>query len=557
MTAEPVAPLAAPDREWAEQVSDLLSALSKALRAVQLYEPSNPTLVRFLDSLRARLRGLWSSFSSLPLKVDERAISWEGEPVYQDEGRNDLSFLLFRDGLREVTIYPGFEDEEIDRFLDILAGVLRVKAEEDDLITLLWNHDFSHLRYRYVDLLAEQGKLAAPSSEPPGAIDSAEVQSEAGAGAAVVSSLRPEDFKESLYFLDQAEMSRLLEEVRKEHERPLWRDVLNALFDRFEDGSAERRVRILKVLGEILPLLLTGARFREAALLLREMGQIATPQGRLSPGVVEGLREIHAGLARPEMVRELADMLEEAPRAVAREELAEFVGLLPPEALPALLVAEQRTPVAATREVLAESCLSLARRFPGQVLSFSSDPDPTLAAAACRYAGRLRIPGAVGAASSLLERPEPLVRLAAVETLRDTRTSEAGGALVRAASDRDREVRVAAARALAVLRYRPGREQLATMVSSKRLRDADLTERIAFFEAFGAVADDKGVRKLERVLNGKSWLGRREDPETRACAALALGKVAGAGGATALSAAALDPEPVVRSAVSRAMRGEE
>ena len=59
---------------------------------------------------------------------------------------------------------------------------------------------------------------------------------------------------------------------------------------------------------------------------------------------------------------------------------------------------------------------------------------------------------------------------------------------------------------------------------------------------------------LEKILNGKRWLGRRETADIRACAALGLGKIRHPAAEKALNAAAADPDPVVRSAVGRALK---
>ena len=62
-------------------------------------------------------------------------------------------------------------------------------------------------------------------------------------------------------------------------------------------------------------------------------------------------------------------------------------------------------------------------------------------------------------------------------------------------------------------------------MKGRALRDADLTEKMAVFEAYGALCGDEGVAALDAMLNGKSLFGRREDSELRACAAVALGRV--------------------------------
>ncbi|HEV2147269.1 MAG TPA: hypothetical protein VGR37_07685, partial [Longimicrobiaceae bacterium] len=142
-----------------------------------------------------------------------------------------------------------------------------------------------------------------------------------------------------------------------------------------------------------------------------------------------------------------------------------------------------------------------------------------------------------------------------VEALLALRNPVAAHALQGALDDADREVRIAAARALAALRYTPARGVLEAALGSRRLGEADLTERIAFFEAFGAVAGEEGVAVLDRVLNGKSWLGRRGSSETRACAALGLARSGLPSARRSLAAASAETDPVVRSAVGRALRG--
>jgi HEAT repeat protein len=77
---------------------------------------------------------------------------------------------------------------------------------------------------------------------------------------------------------------------------------------------------------------------------------------------------------------------------------------------------------------------------------------------------------------------------------------------------------------------------------------------MAFFEGYGALCGDAGSPHLDNILNGKGFLGRREDPETRACAAMALGRVRSPRAIEALKKALDEKDVVVRSAVNRAMR---
>jgi hypothetical protein len=78
---------------------------------------------------------------------------------------------------------------------------------------------------------------------------------------------------------------------------------------------------------------------------------------------------------------------------------------------------------------------------------------------------------------------------------------------------------------------------------------------MAVYEAYGSICGESGVAWLDGILNGKSMLGRREDPEIRACAAVALGRIKSATAQASLQKAAGEKDVVVRNAVSRALRG--
>jgi HEAT repeat protein len=116
-------------------------------------------------------------------------------------------------------------------------------------------------------------------------------------------------------------------------------------------------------------------------------------------------------------------------------------------------------------------------------------------------------------------------------------------------------VRIATVRALSARAYRPVLPRIEAMVKGKAIRDADLTEKMAIFEAYGTLCGEGGIATLDAMLNGKSMFGRREDPELRACAAVALGRIKSANAQDALRKAANEKEVVVRSAVAKALRG--
>lgn len=167
----------------------------------------------------------------------------------------------------------------------------------------------------------------------------------------------------------------------------------------------------------------------------------------------------------------------------------------------------------------------------------------------------MKTPAGVGPLSKVLTEADTELRQIAVNALAEIGSAGALQALERAVSDDARDVRVAAARALTARAYRAALPRVEAVIKGRGLREADLTEKMAFFELYGALCGDSGVDYLDNLLNGKGFLGRREDPEVRACAAMALGRVGTAKSGDALRKATQEKDVVVRNAVAKALRG--
>jgi hypothetical protein len=531
------------------EVKEVVGGFSKALRTHLLYEGGGPALERFLEALRGKMAALWDRVDHLRLGVEQHDLLWEGASVYHtDERAEDLAFLLYKDGLRELLIFPGFEGEELTRFVELLARVQRVRRDEEDLLTLLWDSDWLHFQYRYVEPLTEGVEVPASSGVAPKPVPEPPREE-----PEVVSSVSREDFQEALYFLDEGELRALQAELRKETDRDLWRDVLNALFDRLEDSTPERQEQIVGVLSDILPTLLGAGQLETAGFLMGELVGIATG-GRLSPGVLRALRALFDQLAHPQTVTELIRIVEEGGASVSEGALQQLFAFFPPEALGPLLRAGETAASESVRRVVQSSAERLAGSHQQHLVRLVASDDDAVAAGAARLAGRLRVTAASGEVAKLMQRESAGLRVTAAEALQELRTPTASAALEAALEDADRDVRVAAVRGLGAIRFSPAKATLEAALDSKRLREAELTERIAFFESYGALAADAAVPLLDRMLNGKNWLGRRETSEIRACAALGLGRVRHPSAERSLTAAAADPDPVVRSAVGRALR---
>lgn len=551
----------------AGDVGALLVLLDKTIRARRFYQANGPVYDGFVTNLRAAFAKQWGRTDSIAVAVEENGFTWQDERYAPGEGRETLAFLFYKDGIRQLVFLPGFE-EEVERFIRVVDEARRIGAESgDDMVTLLWEQEFACFQYGYVEVLAEGVEVPDAGPRPEGAVDfdrlvaeirDGDVESSVPPAVAagqptVAQQVAAADFSETLYFLDDEEVRALAREVEREESRDFKASVLAALFDRLDDGRPEWRLEVLGIFRQLLPVYLGRGDLDSAARIVTEVTAVARSAVEDAETVAEA-RSLLVELSGEAVLNQLMIALEEGSIDPGSDDLGVFLEHLGGDALPRLIAAAETTRAKALQERLRQAMESVAAAHPERLVECIAGDDPVVALGAARLAGAAKLTAAVPAIVRLARSPDPLARRAAVEALVDLRGGVALDAVVGALDDEDREVRVAAARGIATVRYHAARGALAELVGGRDLRDADLGERIAVFEAFGAVADARGVELLDGMLNGRRLLGK-ESPEARACAAIALGRVASPAAKVALERAAKDPNPVVRNAVVNALRG--
>jgi hypothetical protein len=536
-----------------------MQVLSKGIRATQLYLPNNPVYQRAVDNIRAAFRQIWQATEDLVFDIGETELRWEDNVVYNQEQRSEsIAWTLFKDGVRSLSFRPGVEDTEIVRFLGVLQQARNLQADApDDLLTLLWAQDFQLISYTFRELVTENAVPIEPGAPVPAAPPSQlrqAVQEEAPPPRreGLVSI---DDFDTTLYFLEDAEVDYLRRDVEREYSQDLRRNVLSMLFDLLElQTYSTVRAELLSILENFIPYLLGAGDFRSVALILRETRTILERARELIPEHRQTLEALPARLSQADALSQLLQSLDEAAVHPTEEDLTELFQELRPEALATLMGWIAKLHNERVKDLVAGAAARLAQANAPEVLKALASSDAGAQQEMVKLAGRLKLPGAAEGMEPLLRSGDRGLKLAVVEALTAIASPSALRMLEGAIDDTERDVRIAAVRFLAGRAYRNAATRIEAMVTGSKLRNADLTEKMTFFEAFGALVGARGIPTLDKMLVPKGLLGKKEDPETRACAAMALGKIRTPEARAVLERAAQDKEPLVRNAVSRALR---
>jgi hypothetical protein len=549
----------------ASQVTELMTGLVKALRAYHMYLPNNPIYQRASDNLRIAFQPIWAVLDELVLTVAETDFVWEDQVVYRQLNKTEsVAWGVFKDGMRSLTIRRGAELEELPRFLETINRARFLPTDAgDDLLTLLWEQEFEFIQYNFIEFFGEGGGAVPDQtgSYTSAGTDDAAAARDRRAAAAEEAPPRPkgvvdlEEFDSTLYFLDESEINQVAAAVEDEYRRDVRLAALNVLFDLFElQGETPIRDEILGIVEALFPNFLNARDFRTAATVLRECRQLAQRTPALDGAHVARLDGFVAKLSEPAIVSQLVQSLDEAPALAAEATVAEVLRELRATALEPILTWIPSLSAPALRRVLEEVADRLAGTHPQEVLRILRSPDSEALTAVVALCGRLQLTQAVPGLGETIAHRDAAVRLASVHALAQLGTPAALAFVEKSLEDADRAVRLAAVRVVGGRGYKGAQRRVEGVVLGKMVHEMDLTEKMAFFEAYGAIAGAVAIKPLSALLLPRGLLRMKESGETRACAAIALGKIRTAEAREVLQRAAEDKDIVVRNAVSRALR---
>jgi hypothetical protein len=538
----------------------MLRHLARSIKTHQLYLPNNPIYQRAIDNLRAAFAPIWPHTPEIVLSITESDFRWFGRSVMHEANRSEsVPWVFFKDGVRELTLTQGIEDDELVSLLRILQRVRNAAPEEDDLLTLMWEQEFTRLKYRFVEINLDSHASFDASAEPPKErtlpiVD--DIRAEEAAQPERKSGIvRMEDLDATLYFLDEKEIDYLRGEVAAEQTIDMPRNVLGILLDIFEVQESEKvREEICGILESYMLNLLAGGAYGSVAYLLAETEQLSRRAVALTPAHKQRLAALPTSLSDPAVLSQLLEALDQSDVIPQQAELDALFEQLRGGVLGTVLGWLKQAQKPELRTALERVAGRMASSNSAEMMKLIGSSDVSVAIEAMRRAGELKTAAAVAPLSKVLQQPNVELRQAAAQTLSEIGSPGALRLLETALNDDDRDVRIAAVRAIGVRGHRAALPRVEAVVQGKSVKGADLTEKMAYFEAYGALARDAGIPPLDKILNGRSFIGRRPAPELRACAARALGIIGSANALECLRRATSDRDPMVRSAINRAMR---
>ncbi len=511
--------------EAGRAASDALVSLGRAARSYLLYEPDNEAIRNFLDDMRTRFDAYLQTYGPLKLEIRPWEMVLGSEVVYLNRDRErSLSFRLFRDGVRRISIDPDVAWDEITQFLGILSiRYVGIRQQEDDIVTLLWKAGFKHIEVDSVEGFV-------PEDDETEFVDEALLSEmgegvEGGGGVGMLAGAAPEGFDVPWpEFTKRVPLAYV--EVDPENLQDAAREDSNV-------ALPHQCVRLLREILEVACNPVEPLELDEATPILREIRDFLLSEGLLS-SLMEVMQIIQALPFREKDLERKQDLLEAFTdeRALSRiirsvpsgsrdvpEELQALVGAIPGNPVPLLLTILRKERSNTARWVTRSLLVETAGTYIDEIVNGIDDSEPPVAADLLQVLAQLDQERGPRVALNLVVEADVAVQLQALTIIEQAPYDQAiGQRLAQLLDAGSIEVRLRALRMLEAHRERWAFHAVASRLQRNANRDMQPREVDALATAMVRIWEERAFHTfmgwikprglLKRVLLGQATLKR-------------------------------------------------
>jgi HEAT repeat protein len=500
--------------------------LARALRVFRLYGAGNPLVLNAQETTAAALTAALSTPGGWQLRFSASEILLDDEPIVRvaaggpaaERATNvtdQLPFLFYRDGIRRLALASGTPRSEVDAFVQIVRDACCGNGTQDDLVTLLWQANLTHVRLEAVPLeqtiylsshsggageasgdLETRGQLFAWS--PAGA----EIRAELGQ-ALGVQGLHRDTFDAYARLEPEAEAARplFLASWDRETSTP-WIEgapgFLRALYAL--DGGEDMRRTLTRSIITWLTSALQRVAWDEAQRALELLNELDRDRELVG-------EELTAALAGLDTAA-IADRFDEG-EVTDQSRFAAFT------------VALGTPAIAFCVDIMARADKSRARAAAVTALCYLCAGDPQLLApwlGDSRWhvvrnivfvLGLIGGPEVVPMLRAVARHPEPRVRRQLVQALGSVPPEDRNPLLLEQLDGRDLQLLATALNMLTRQKDPRVARAILRLIESPDFESRDESNQRTLFAALGDIADDSAVPALEALLHRGGWFARR------------------------------------------------
>jgi hypothetical protein len=512
------------DTDSIARARNLLSLAEKALKSIMVYPEKNPVIREQKERLNREFQSYLDTYETLAIRINESAITLDNQTIYEGKTKGrGLAFLLYRDGVREITFYEGLTQEELNDFLEALAENWQV-TEDTDVVSSFWEKDFHHIAFSAINELFTD--MAEPGGNPegfssqfynltdsdsPGKIFMQEEDSQQTSGLPqwvekVVD--KPRDVSSFILLdgEDLSEIKEILEEDRKNFNPK--REFIYTLLDLLIlEDNPEEYAALLTTLKEYFSNLISNANFDMTCNILSTLSQISDIP-TLQPSKQKNLEKTILGVVQDqESIEKIRQMIQNNT-INSWDDLLQYTSYLGEKAIPVLIDILMQKKAQAIHTKVQSLLLKFGRNNIEILGACLSDDRSQLVNQIIPILSKVK-EKAIPYLKLSLHHPDAEVRRKTVRALSQIGGNEVNSLLSELLSDPDPTIRILTAKCIDNPDVKTA-DVVCGLIQQKEFMKKDILERKALVGILQKTDSENAVVTLRGLLYHKSWLKRGE-----------------------------------------------
>ncbi|MHB8174356.1 MAG: HEAT repeat domain-containing protein [Nitrospirota bacterium] len=518
-------------------VRELLQSLLKTKRAFEMYPANNPILVKFQDDLSRRFEDIFKEIDKLSLLIRQQEILYKGQTVYKSTDKDEsLALLFYKDGLRELSFMEGFSQEELMDFIEVIRAKPDAMSEnwDDDIVTLLWEKDFVHLRYYVVEEFSDGEALSEEEVQKL-----LSMEHEEGNLTEVYKDTAESEEKEifsplesismgfkGVFSLGEEEVKTLKDEIDGLTDEMFLDEAIYCLFESLfmERGSTDFELVVGSLESALSYLVHTGG-FKTASHILRRFRSLTGGGDGFNQHEVERLKTAITRAGSETRTKIIAEVLNSG-REINIDDFRQYLGQLDRASIIPLSNLMGEVQDIKYRKTLIDALVSLGKDNIEVLAAGLKSGQWYIVRNVAAILGRIGDKKALEYLKQAVKHPEPKVRREVVRALGMVGGAKAGEILLDVLDDSDPQIRMAALRYLPQAQNYSVLDVLVEAITRPDFDEKTLSEKRVFFEVLAEIGQEKVMPFMIKLLKRRGFLfGSAKNEETRVCAAYGLGNI--------------------------------
>lgn len=515
----------------------LIQTFLQTLKAFRLYEANHPILSKFLERVRKDFDQYFDEFDSFSLQIGEHRLYYQGNVVYENQDvKESLAFVFFKDGIRELQFSKGLEFREMIDFLNIVRKSDFLNRMEDDLVTLLWEKDFSHITFTTVDEFLEGSGIFVPTTEedlikrsefkgsweewPKEKAEEGQAESSHASGTeGLEQAINPAPGQSLVQACQLTPEERVAihreaqQEQQSEYIYVLIDNLIEILLHLGEDMDSYENM--ISYFDRVIEYLLEQKEVGKAVALLKSLNDTMESMV-LKDKQIFAIRRILEKSSSPHHIELLGKMMK-GNGEVHSEPILQYLRFLTRQAVEPLCLLLGELESGKWRKTICDQVAELSREEIQPLSKFLSDRNPFLVCHILYILGRIGDPSTVKYLGNLVTHEDLKVREETLQVL--NKFGEKGKDLIQKfLRDSVSGIRGKAALLLARNAKVEAVKPLTEIILSEDFYKRDYEEKASFFRALGETGSKEVIPMLKKIAKKRRWFQKAKWDEMRQCA---------------------------------------